>query len=70
MAYRVVLARSAAKELDRLPARVHDKIVDHLRKLENDPRKFGAEKLTAINAFKLRVGNYRIVYQIDDSQKE
>ena len=70
MAYRIVLARSATKELDGLPAKVHDKIVDHLRQLENDPRIFGAEKLTAINAYKLRVGNYRIVYEIDDTQKE
>ncbi len=70
MSYRISLTKSAAKELDGLPSKAHDKIVDHLRQLEKDPRLFGAEKLTSIDAYKLRVGNYRIVYEIDDPNKE
>ncbi len=70
MSYRIALTKSAAKELDGLPLKIHNKIVDHLRQLEENPRLFGAEKLTSINAYKLRVGNYRIVYEIDDSGKE
>jgi mRNA interferase RelE/StbE len=38
--------------------------------LEQDPRTFGAEKLTGLDAYKLRVGNYRIIYEIHDSTKE
>lgn len=70
MRYRITLSRSAAKELDGLPAKIHDKIIEHLRQLEENPRLFGAEKLTGIEAFKLRVGNLRIIYKIDDSEKE
>lgn len=70
MTYRVVLARSASKELDRLPARIHARVIDRLRGLENDPRPFGSEKLTGILAYKLRVGNYRIIYQINDKNHE
>ncbi|HEY2974631.1 MAG TPA: type II toxin-antitoxin system RelE/ParE family toxin [Pyrinomonadaceae bacterium] len=70
MPYRIVLTKSAAKELDGLSPKIHDKIVVHLRQLEQNPRTFGAEKLTALNAYKLRVGNYRIVYEINDSEKE
>ena len=70
MPYRIALTKSAAKELSALPARTHDKIVEHLRQLEHDPRIFGSEKLTGIEAYKLRVGNYRIVYEIDDSSEE
>lgn len=70
MSYRIVLTKSASKELDGLTPNIHDKIVEHLRQLENDPRTFGAEKLTAIDAYKLRVGSYRIVYEINDSEKE
>ena len=70
MPYRIVLTKSAIKELEGLSPKIHDKIVAHLRQLEQNPRIFGAEKLTAINAYKLRVGNYRIVYEINDSEKE
>ena len=68
--YRVVLTRSAIKELDRLPARTHDRIIDHLRQLEQDPRPPGTEKLTGINAFKLRVGKIRVIYEINDRGAE
>ena len=67
MAYRIDLTKSAIKELERLSVKTHDKIIQHLAALEQDPRKFGAEKLTGIDAYKLRVGNYRIVYEIDDA---
>jgi len=70
MPYRIILTRSATKELGGLPDKTHDKIVVHLRLLEENPRVFGSEKLTAINAYKLRVGNYRIIYEIDDAGKE
>ncbi len=70
MPYRIVLSRSAIKELRGLPPKTHDKVIDHLRELENDPRVFGSEKLTAINAYKLRVGNHRIIYEINESEKE
>ena len=68
--YKVVLKRSATKELGRLPQNVHDNIIRHLRELESNPRIFGSEKLTGVNAYKLRVGNYRIIYKIDDTENE
>ena len=70
MPYRIILTKSAVKELDGLPRKTHDQVIRHLRQLEENPRIFGAEKLTAINAFKLRVGNYRIVYEISDANNE
>lgn len=69
MPYRIELAKSAVKELERLPTRTHDKIIEHLVQLEQDPRFFGTEKLTGLDAYKLRVGNHRIVYEIDDLQR-
>ncbi len=70
MPYSIVLTRSATKELGGLPNKAHDSVVEHLRQLAEDPRMFGSEKLTAINAYKLRVGNYRIVYEIIESEKQ
>jgi mRNA-degrading endonuclease RelE of RelBE toxin-antitoxin system len=48
MPFRIALSKSAAKELDGLPTKTHDKIVEHLHQLEENPRIFGTEKLTAI----------------------
>ena len=70
MPYRIVLTKSAIKELSGLASKTHDQVVAHLRELEENPRIFGSEKLTAINAYKLRVGNYRIIYEINEPEKE
>ena len=68
--YRVVLSRSAAKELARLPDKTHDNVIRRLRKLESDPRERGTAKLSGIDAYKLRIGDLRIVFEIDDRSRE
>jgi len=45
-------------------------MIEHLRQLEEDPRRFGAEKLTGLDAYKVRVGSYRIIYEINDTLRE
>ncbi len=70
MAYTVSLVRSAKKELQRLPAPYHDRIVRQLQQLGHDPRPSGAEKLQGRGEYKFRAGRLRIVYGIDDSRKE
>ncbi|MGI8467269.1 MAG: type II toxin-antitoxin system RelE family toxin [Pyrinomonadaceae bacterium] len=70
MSYKIFLTKSAVKELENLPAKPHDRIIEHLRRLEENPRVFGAEKLTAREAYKLRVGNYRVIYEINDAIQE
>ena len=69
MAYRIDLTKSAIKELERLSAKTHDKIIQHFVELEQNPRTPGAEKLTGIDAYKLRAGNYRIIFEINDTEK-
>lgn len=70
MPYKIVLVKSAVKELESVSEKTHDRIVEHFRQLEANPRVFGAEKLTGREAYKLRVGSYRIIYEIDDAQQE
>ncbi len=67
MAYVVNLKRSTEKELERLPARTHDKIVTRLISLQYNPRPKGAKKLHGREAYRIRAGAYRILYVIDDS---
>ncbi len=66
--YRVVVERSAEKDLRRLPLDVRVRVADALRSLANDPRPAGSRKLTGTKRdWRIRVGHYRIVYEIADS---
>ena len=65
--YSVVLTRSAEKSLARLPAYVTKTIVNLLVSLQDNPRPVGSKKLKGYkNFWRVRVGNYRIIYAIDD----
>lgn len=70
MAYVVFLKRSAEKELEHLPSKIHDKILEHLFSLGNDPRPSGVKKIHGREGYRIRVGDYRILYIIDDSDKK
>ncbi len=52
-----------------LPATVKPRIGDALQKLSDDPRPPGCKKLTSLDGWRLRVGDYRIRYLIDDDLK-
>lgn len=66
MAYRLVLTRAARKDLDRLPREVLERADPLILALAENPRPFGSEKLRGFeNLHRLRVGKYRIIYEID-----
>lgn len=70
MSYRVVMARSAARELRRIVDPYHDAIVRALRGLERDPRPSGCKKLKGMeHLYRIRVGPYRVLYLIEDTIK-
>lgn len=66
--YSVVISKSALKELDRLPGPIIKKIAKAISGLEFNPRPAGVKKLKGSNEnlFRLRSGDYRVVYAIDD----
>jgi mRNA interferase RelE/StbE len=65
--YQVDLAASARKELRALPRNVLERVFPVLKELANTPRLPGSKKLTNhLSAWRVRVGDYRIVYTIDD----
>jgi mRNA interferase RelE/StbE len=67
MSYKVVVSKSAEKDLALLPKSVVTKIVSVLLLLESNPRPNGCKKLKGFaNLWRVRVGNYRIIYSIDD----
>lgn len=66
--YKVVLSKKAQKSLDKLPDTIADPIFDEILLLEHNPRPFGYKKLKGRDAFRIRVGNYRIIYEIFETE--
>jgi mRNA interferase RelE/StbE len=63
--YEVLIARSAEKQLKKLPAQVQRKIAAVIMSLAIDPRPYGTKKLTGtVNSYRVRVGDYRVIYDI------
>jgi mRNA interferase RelE/StbE len=70
MSYIVNIRRSAEKELQALPLRIHDRVAARLLALEDNPRPAGISKLQGEESYRLRIGDYRILLSIDDQQKQ
>jgi mRNA interferase RelE/StbE len=65
--YEVELAPPVVKELRRFPQADRRRLLDRMDALGADPRPSGCEKLTEVpDAFRVRVGSYRVVYRVDD----
>ena len=69
--YRVFLERAAEKQLKQLSAKLHDRVIAAVQELTENSRPTGCRKLTgAKNDWRIRVGDYRVVYEIDDAAQE
>ncbi len=65
--YAVELKPSARKELERLPAKLIERIFPKLEALGSEPRPVGCKKLKGgQQEWRIRVGDYRVVYTVDD----
>ncbi len=67
--YKILIKKSAAEELARIPRKDLEKIVRRVLNLEKNPRPSGCRKLSGKDRYRLRQGHYRIVYAVDDSQR-
>ncbi len=65
----VQILRSAGREMDKLPSAVHNRISRRILSLEMNPRPRGARKLSNRQEYRLRVGDYRILYTVDDKDR-
>lgn len=66
--YAVVFARSARRDLELLETQVARRIVARIEALASNPRPSGCMKLRgADNLWRIRVGEYRVIYSIDDT---
>ena len=69
MSYAIEIEERAKRHLLRLPKAVIRRIRDAVVSLATDPRPPGAKKLTGRGGYRIRVGDYRLLYEIDDELK-
>ena len=68
--YEITLASSAEKEIDRLPGDIQQRIEKAIDSLKTNPRLHGIIKLKGKeNVYRIRVGDYRIIFTIDDKKR-
>ncbi len=67
--YELLITRSAARELEELPAKDRRRIAAKIRGLATVPRPEGTEKLSGEEKYRLRQGDYRVPYAIDDGAR-
>ena len=66
--YRLLIERAAEKDIQKLPTTVHDRIIAAIQGLSISPRPPGCRKLAGLDdTWRIRVGDYRIVYDIADT---
>jgi mRNA interferase RelE/StbE len=65
--YTLTIARQASRDLESLPADVVARLDSKILALRSDPRPAGVKKLKGeIDLWRIRVGDYRVIYSIDD----
>jgi mRNA interferase RelE/StbE len=67
MPYSVLIPRRPRLEIDRLPLRDAERVLDAITALANNPRPHGCVKLAGANYSRIRIGDYRVAYEIDDA---
>ncbi len=66
MRHSIFIERAAQKSLAKVPNSHQDRIIDAIAHLEENPRPSGVKKLTGRDAWRIRVGDYRIICEIQD----
>ena len=65
--YEIRFKKSVAKDLRRIPTQDVQRILSRIDALSEDPRPFDCTRLSGMDNYRIRVGHYRILYQIEDN---
>ena len=68
--YSVRIKQDAEKELRKLPRADLARVVARIRKLASEPRPVGVEKLSTLERYRVRQGDWRVSYEIDDKRQQ
>ena len=69
MTYTITILRRAQKELSDLPQDFYVQVRDAIRRLADEPRPNGSKKLAGLPGWRIRVGYYRVIYEINDASR-
>ena len=64
--YKVLIERGAERDLNKLGTKMRNRIIAHLLILKNNPRANAKKLKSSDNAWRIRIGDFRIIYEIDD----
>ena len=67
--YRLEVSHAAHRQVHKLPSETRERINQAIARLAEEPRPSGTKKLTGREGYRIRTGDYRILYQIDDNSK-
>ena len=67
--YRLEISHVAHRQIEDLPPRFAQRINEAIAKLANEPRPVEAKKLVGIEGYRIRVGDYRILYRVNDESR-
>lgn len=70
MAYSVELKKSVERDIRKIPKKEIKRIVEAIERLAEEPRPSGSRKIkTTERTYRIRSGDYRVIYQIDEAEK-
>ena len=65
--YKIEFKKSAVKELNYIPKAELEKIISQIQNLTDNPRPAKCKKLSKDEKYRIRIGNYRVFYLIEDN---
>lgn len=68
MSYSIEILRVAQKQLAKIDRASQQRIIDGICSLTDDPRPSGCKKLSGRPAWRIRIGHYRVIYEIHDDR--
>ncbi|MBA4117090.1 MAG: type II toxin-antitoxin system RelE/ParE family toxin [Rubrobacter sp.] len=69
MSYRLSIPRSVNKRMEKLPTDIYDRVDGAILALADEPRPPGCKKLRGQEDWRIRVGDYRVIYGVDDERR-
>jgi mRNA interferase RelE/StbE len=68
LTYSLLIERRAQRSLSKIAEQDRDRIADAILRLANEPRPHGVKELSGRNGWRIRIGDYRILYEISDER--